>query len=116
MEQSSLREMALEPAVIEEWEDEDDLGSVLSGHVENAGPDEIAEMLSSVRFTLPPALTAQDLFSYAGERATDLDPVIRADSERYDYMLVEVPLSVLVPLPDHLVRLRLSVPARRLGT
>ena len=109
MQQLDEHQFPLEPAEIEEWEDEDALAGVLGEEGEVAGPDEIIAMLSAVRLTLPAALTVQDLVSYAAERATDLDAAIRADSNRYDYRLVEVPLNVLVPRPDRLVRLRLGL-------
>lgn len=107
---AGVRELALEPAVMEEWEDEDALRGVLSDQViVVAGPEDLAAMLEKVRITLPAALNVQNLVDYAAERATELDLEIKADSQRFDYRLVEVPVNVLVPDPDKLVRLRLRL-------
>jgi hypothetical protein len=101
--------LPLEPTDIPEWEDEDALSGVLGKEERLADPEQVAAILRAVRFTLPSTLTVQDLVSYARQRSTPLDVTIIPSCERYDYRLVEVPLNVLVPPPNRLVRLRLAL-------
>jgi len=99
----------LAPADVPEWEDEDVFSGVLGAGEQLADRDQVAAMLSAVRFTLPAMLTVQDLVSYAQQRATPLDVALIPSSAEHDYRLVEFPLNVLVPPPHRLARLRLAL-------
>jgi hypothetical protein len=115
MQPAQQVELAVEPAEIVEWEAEDALASVLGDEERLADPDEVHEMLGAVRFTLPSALTTQELVRYATERKTPLEEEVRPDLDHFDYHLVEMPLNVLVPPQQRLVRLRLTLDMKSNG-
>jgi hypothetical protein len=101
-------EVELAPVAIPEWEAEDISTGVLDETV-LVEPDEAAAMLGAIRLTLPADLVATELVGYAGERKTPLEEALRADIARFDFHLLELPLNILVPDPQYLVRLRLKL-------
>lgn len=99
----------IHPAAIPEWDAEDMLTGRLSGDTVFASEAEAEAMLKAINLGLPEAITQTELLGYAAHRATPLSLDIPADSAQYDFYLAEIPLSLLVPDEQRLVRLRLRL-------
>ncbi len=103
-------------AAVPEWDAEDLLAGRLGGNMVSATDEQAEAMLKEVRLGLPEAINQTELIGYASQHATPLALDIPADSAQYDFYLAEVPLSLLVPEEQRLVRLRLNLAMRaRLG-
>jgi hypothetical protein len=100
-------DLHLEPADIAEWEAEDIAAGVLAP-VALATENEARSLLEGIRLSLPSDIIHTELVGYAAERQTPLAEAIKADSLRFDFHLIELPLNVLVP-HDRLVRVRLRL-------
>lgn len=109
---STSRLLELETTSVPDWELEDQLNATLSTELFAADPQESLEYLSQLRLELPDILDHRDL-SRGAPDGTPLEASKVPNPARYDYHLVGVPLSILVPEDTaghlRLVRLRLSV-------
>lgn len=101
-------DLVLEPTVVARWDEEDLLGSDLAGdQVDRADARLAGEMISACSFQLPRDIQQRELVAYAAQQNTPLGPAVLADSAHFDFHLIVVPLGIVVPAPQRLVRLRL---------
>jgi len=106
MERTSLE---LQPTSVPEWDAEDAFAGVLAGEtLVKADEAQAREMLDEMTLNLPQQLAQTELVAYAAQRRTPLG-LLPADSARYDFHLVEVPLNILIAERLRLVRLRLRL-------
>jgi hypothetical protein len=103
----------LSPAVIPDWEAEDEIVAVLSPEMlERADESTAREMLEEIIIDLPSDLAWTELKRHAEDRETPLKLIIPPDSENYDFYLVEFPINTLINEKVRMVRLRLSLDLR----
>lgn len=105
----STSPLELEPTEVQAWEDEDLAGAVLAEDVQLADSKDAAEMLEALAFRLPADIPSQELVKFARHNQTPLKVPLTADTTRYAYHLITVPLNIVVPPPQRLVRLRLAL-------
>jgi hypothetical protein len=110
----AMRTLGLEPVIVPEWDAEDLMAGSLASELEPLGPEQARELLNRVRLELPDELDHRELGNYSATRGTPLEATLQPDLERFDFHLVEVPLTVLIPddaddRPRRLVRLRMAV-------
>lgn len=105
-------ELTLEPTDVAEWDEEDLAGADLADLVEKADAETAAQMLSACTFRLPADIDKRELVAYAAEQKTPLGPAVLADSSNFDFHLIVVPVNIVVPAPERLVRLRLILDLR----
>lgn len=102
--------LELEPASVPEWEAEDEVSGVLSDDTPVSVDDQAARaMLSEMSVNLPRRLDWTELVQYVKAEKTLGEFHIPADTEHYDYYVIEVPLTLMVPEGQRLVRLRLRL-------
>lgn len=102
-------QLKLRPTSIPEWDAEDEMAGVLSDEtLVKASDTESKEMLNAMRLELPKEIKQVKLLQYAQDRQTPLGQAISPDNKHYDFYLIELPLSILVP-NQRLVRLRLQL-------
>jgi hypothetical protein len=101
----------LTPTSVPEWNAEDEVFDVLSSEAADTLDDTaVRTLLDETNIELPKALDWNELVSYAARRKTALEGVkLAPDGKRYDYYLIEVPLTLMVPAHLKLVRLRLEL-------
>jgi hypothetical protein len=101
--------LKLEPTTVPEWDAEDELAGVLGDAF--AAPDqaEIEAALDKVTLELPQSLNPRELLRYRSKQKTPLGVDSATDPARYDYYLIEVPLTMIVPRGQRLTRLRLRL-------
>ncbi len=83
------------------------MGADLADQLEKADAATAAQMISSCSFRLPADIATCELVGYAREQGTPLGAAVVADSSRFDFHLLVMPLNIVVPAPQRLVRLRL---------
>jgi hypothetical protein len=104
------RVVQLEPAEVPDWDAEDLLSGRLAAQLEPADPEQARQMLKRVRLELPEVVDHRELVGYSASRSTPLAESLAPDLQRFDYHLVELPLTILIPDDTlQLVRLRLTV-------
>lgn len=105
--------LPLQITQVADWELEDKKDSTLSTELVEADPKEALELLEKLRLELPDSLDHRSLGALMPNEATPLGASLAPDYLRYDYHLIEIPLTILVPydgaLERRLVRLRLTV-------
>lgn len=101
--------LRIRPAAVPEWEAEDMLAGRLGADTVSATGEQAEEMLKALDLKLPGAIDQTELRGYAAKRPTPLALDLPADNAQYDFYLAEVPLSLLVPEEQRLVRLRLKL-------
>jgi hypothetical protein len=101
----------LQPTVVDEWIAEDQFGDVLSGDPPTQAADDARakEMLNQTIINLPQALDWCELVSYAREHKTAGGLQIPPDSLNHSFYSVEVPITLILPGKQQLVRLRLEL-------
>jgi hypothetical protein len=101
-------ELAFHLVDVPEWEEEDEFSGGLAD-VPLLVEDEATarEMLRGVRVRLPERLGHRDLGPYAEKRSTPLGVDLGPDTEKFDYHLIEVPTTLIVPENRQIVRMRL---------
>jgi hypothetical protein len=100
-------ELQLARTEVREWDEEDLMGSDLADQLESADASSAAEIISSCSFRLPVDLATRELVGYAAQQGTPLGAEISPDASRFDFHVVSVPVNIVVPPPQRLVRLRL---------
>ena len=104
------RAIQFEPAEVADWEAEDQLTGRLAALVDVADPAQAQAMLKEVRLEVPDVIDHTELTRLSAERGTPLAESLAPDVERFDYHLVEFPLTILVPEGTiQLVRLRVRL-------
>lgn len=99
-----------EPAEVADWEAEDQLTGRLAALLDVADPDQAQAMLSEVRLEIPDVIDHTELTRFSAERGTPLAESLVSDVKDFDFNLVELPLTILVPEGTiQLVRLRLRL-------
>lgn len=110
---SNNKVIALEPAQagdVADWDAEDMLGGTLAALVDVADPEQAHAMLSAVRLEIPDVIEHTELTEFAANRGTPLAESLVPDLARYEFHLVELPLTILIPENTvRLVRLRVTV-------
>jgi hypothetical protein len=106
--------IGLEPASMPEWDAEDELDTVLAEEAPVAAdPATAKEMLEKMVVELPKALAWTELIGAATRhKVAGLEiphDGERSDAERYDFYLSEIPLTLIMPGDQRLVRLRLDL-------
>ncbi len=104
--------LELKPAEVPEWEEEDFSAAVLAEDLRFANVSEASEMLDELSFRLPADIASQELVEFAKQKKTPLDVSIIADTSRFAFYLVMIPLNIVVPPHQRLVRLRLILNMR----
>ena len=95
----NTKPMALEPTTASEWATKDS----------EPTKDEARKILTQITVELPTTLMHTHLLGYSAQHATPLDAAILPDLANYDYHLIEVPVTIIVPYPHQLIRLCLSL-------
>ncbi len=103
--------LELEPTSVAEWDAEGLAFGDLSDAPGKATVDEAKAMFDAVTLTFPKVCLTRDLIGYAADRQTPLGEAIVADGQRFDFYLMELTVSILIPEPRRLARLRLSLEA-----
>jgi hypothetical protein len=99
----------LHPAEIPEWDAEDLMAGRLAAGLESADADSAREMLEAVRLELPTAVAHTEILALARRQDPPFALELSAGDDTYEYHLLEVPLSIVVPEDRRLVRLRLEL-------
>jgi hypothetical protein len=104
------RVIQFESAEVADWEAEDQLAGRLAALVDVADPVQAEAMLKEVRLEIPDVIDHTELTRFSAQRGTPLAESLAPDIERFDYHLVEFPLTILVPDGTvQLVRLRVRL-------
>jgi len=103
-----MSKLEFEPATIKEWNDEREAFGVLAGD-EESSENEAKTWMNEMQIELPQQLSYTELLKYAAKIHTPFGPDILTDSKNYDYYLIQVPLTIIVPVNKKLVRLRLGL-------
>jgi hypothetical protein len=100
----------LEPTLVAEWDAEDEVSGVLADDTPTRADEDTARtMLNELRINLPQVLDWTELVSYVRTKETLSGFHIPPDTVNFDYYAVEVPLTLIVPPDQQLVRLRLTL-------
>jgi hypothetical protein len=101
---------ALEPTFSAEWAAEDEVSSVLAEDTATQADEDSARgMLDELTINLPVALDWTELVKYVRNKESLNDFHIPPDTVNFNYYAVEVPLTLIVPPDQQLVRLRLTL-------
>jgi hypothetical protein len=103
--------LALEPTTIAEWDVRDLIVGDGSPGLALATREEAAQLLDDVALSVPRRSPVRDLGGYAAQHGLELSQSALADSRRYDFRLMELPVSISVPAGRTLTRLRLGLDA-----
>jgi len=102
------RALDLDLTAVPEWDLEDLRNATLGTELAEADPDQAREMLARLRLELPDSLEHRHISEPPSHAIAPFETEFVPDPERYDYHLVEVPVSILVPEGQRLVRLRVT--------
>jgi hypothetical protein len=108
--------LALEPTTIAEWDVRDLVCGDRSAGLAFATREETAHLLDRVVLSLPRLSPIRNLAGYAAEHGVPLRQPAAADCERFDFHLLELPVSISVPAGRKLTRLRLGLDAEAVGS
>jgi len=89
--------MDFRPAVIPEWEAEVALTGCLGTRLMKSAPPPVEEFFRAVDICLPQEIEQRFLTGFDKNQNTPLQVPLLADSGAYDYYLIEVPVTILVP-------------------
>jgi hypothetical protein len=103
--------LALEPTTIAEWDVRDLILGDASAGLALATREEAAQLLDDVALSVPRRSPVRDLGGYAAQHALQLSQSALAESRRFDFHLMELPVSISVPAGRALTRLRLGLDA-----
>jgi|SRR5208337_4140749 len=100
----------LEPTSVPEWDAEDEVAGTFADDTPVTASDESARaILSEIAVSLPRMLEWTQLVDYIHKTKTVADFRIPADIDHYDYYATELPLTLIIPQGQQLVRLRLTL-------
>jgi hypothetical protein len=101
---------ALEPTFSAEWAAEDEVSGVLAEDTATQADEDSARgMLDELTINLPLALDWTELVQYVRNKETLSAFQIPPDTVNFNYYAVEVPLTLIVPPDQQLVRIRLTL-------
>jgi len=95
--------MDFSPAVIPEWNADAALTGRLGVPSVKAAPLPVEDIFSAVDISLPQEIEQRFLSGFDKNQNTPLEVPLFADSGAYDYYLIEVPVTILVPEDRSLV-------------
>jgi hypothetical protein len=90
----------LRPALLPEWASEQKLAGRLGAPLERADPEQAQSIFNQVDISLPQDIAQRYLAGLKAGTSTPLNEELLPDPTRYDYYLLEVPVTIFVP-PDH---------------
>jgi hypothetical protein len=100
--------LKIAPTSVPEWDKEDEMSAVLGGEELHKADDTQAKaMLDQISLELPVALNWVELVRYAQQHPALGGLTIPPDSTHFSFYLIEMPLTIIVPESQRLVRLRL---------
>jgi hypothetical protein len=100
----------LEPTSVAEWDAEDEVSGVLADDSPMQVDDDVARsMFSELVVNLPKVLDWTELVDYVRGNKALGDFRISPDTVNFDYYATEVPITLIVPPDQQLVRLRLTL-------
>jgi hypothetical protein len=105
----SLIRLELVPTSVPDWEQTDASLGPMRGGPQLASDKQLRDVLGSVRFSLPAKIETEPLAGYVTNGATSSTHSLPADVADHRYTLIGCPVTILVPAPQRLVRLRLSL-------
>ena len=101
-------QLELQPAHVAEWDAEDKSESRLGQtEVEWIDASEMPALMSGVQMSLPADIDYHELAEYAAKQPTPLNLDLPLNTKDFSYFLVSLPLSILVPQPRRLCRLKI---------
>jgi len=107
--------LALEPTTIAEWDVRDLLSGEPSAGLAFTTREDARRLLDQVVLSLPRRSPIRDLDEYAAQNAAVVRQPMAADTGRFDFHVMELPVSICVPAGRQLTRLRLGLDARTVG-